>query len=178
MSILLRILGIEDAKEEESAESEALEAIAEALESLPPERARFYAAFAYLLARVAGADLKVEDGEVEEMQRILIEGAGIPAEEAQIVIQIAGSQVDDLGATHNYLVTRHFRQIGSEADKLRLLDCLFAVAAADDVITGQESNEIISIAQELGLGRAHALEARARFRDKLAEFRRLPTEDS
>jgi uncharacterized tellurite resistance protein B-like protein len=144
---------------------------------LEPDQAQFYAAFAYLLARVAGADLRIDDGERAEMERVLVQVAGIAAGEAELVIRIAGTQMDELGATHNYLVTRRFGQIGSEADKIRLLECLCAVAAADDTITGEESAEIISIAQELGLGRAQALAVRSQWKDKLAEFKRLPGED-
>ena len=176
MPSLLKILGLSQGDDDSPPESEAIGAIAEALGTLAPERARFFAVFAYQLARVAGADLRIGDEERQEMERILVQVADISADDASLVIRIAGTQMTELGATQNYLVTRRFGQIGSEADKIRLLECLCAVAAADDTITGDESAEIISIAQELGLSRAQALGVRSGWKEKLAEFKRLPGE--
>jgi uncharacterized tellurite resistance protein B-like protein len=176
MASLRKLLGLVHDDDDTSGEGEATRAIAEALSTLPAEQSRFYAAFAFLLARVAGADLRIADEERREMEKILVQVAGISADEARLVIRIADTKNDELGATHNYLVTRHFGQIGSEADKIRLLECLCAVAAADDTISGSESAEIISIAQELGLGRAQALAVRSGWKEKLAEFKRLPGE--
>ena len=51
------------------------------------------------------------------------------------------------------------------------------MAAADGVITGDETNEVASIAEEIGLSRADATALRSRFRDKLAEFQKLKGED-
>jgi len=158
MSLLLRFLGIEE------------------LDSLPPERASFFAAFAYVLARVAGADLRMEDAERAEIKKQLVRVAGISETEAELVAAIAEAHVDELGGTENYVVTREFRRISSREERLRLLDCLYSVAAADDLITGDESNEVMNIALELGLERDEALAARSKFRDKLAALRKLPGE--
>ena len=103
----------------------------------------------------------------------LSELTGIADSEARLVVQIASSRMEDLEATHNYLVTREFGQLSDTAEKIQLLECLYTVAAADGVITGDESNEVASIAEEIGLSRGDALALRSRFRDKLAEFRKL-----
>jgi len=176
MASLLRFLGLDLDDHDTSPKNEAISAIADALGSLEPEQAQFYATFAYLLARVAGADLRIDDGEKREMERILVQVADVTLAEAELVTRIAGTQMSELGATHNYLVTRRFGEIGNTADKIRLLECLCAVAAADDCITGEESTEIISIALELGLDRTQALAVRSQWKDKLAEFKRLPGE--
>ena len=73
-------------------------------------------------------------------------------------------------------MTQEFGQSSSTAEKLQLIECLYAVAAADDSVTGAENNDILSIAAELGLPRQDALAIRARFRDKIAELRPLPGE--
>ncbi len=44
------------------------------------------------------------------------------------------------------------------------------MAAADGSITGDESNEILQIADELGFTRPEAIALRSQFRDKLSEF--------
>jgi uncharacterized tellurite resistance protein B-like protein len=98
---------------------------------------------------------------------------GIAEPEARLAIEIARARMEDLEASHNYLITREFGKLSETAEKIQLLECLYAVAAADGVITGDESNEVASIAEEIGLSRADAIALRSRFRDKLAEFRQL-----
>ncbi len=174
MSLLLRFLGLEKKdRNAAAAGGEATQHIAEQLAGLEPERARFFAAFAYVLTRVAGADLRVEECELAEMRRTLVRVAGIDEPEAELVVEMASTQADRLGATDDYLVTRDFRRIASREERVQLLECLFSVAAADETITGDESAAIMNVAQELGLGRDEVIAIRARYRDKLAEFRRL-----
>jgi uncharacterized tellurite resistance protein B-like protein len=175
MPNLLRFLGISraDAPNRSQQADEALDPIVEALEGLEPGRARFFAAFAYVLARVAGADLVIEPSETESMVETLSELTGIAEPEARLAIEIARARMEDLEASHNYLITREFGKLSETAEKIQLLECLYAVAAADGVITGDESNEVASIAEEIGLSRADAIALRSRFRDKLAEFRQL-----
>jgi uncharacterized tellurite resistance protein B-like protein len=175
MSVLLRFLGLDAARRADEGEA-GLDAIAAELDALDPERARFFAAFACVLARVAGADLRIEPAEVEAMEQTMIEIAGITPAEAGLAIRIANTHMERLGGSENFLVTREFRSLSSKQERTGLLHCLFAVAAADDLITGDESNEIMNIAKELGLTHEEALGVRTRFKDKLAEFRRLSGE--
>ncbi|HYK89674.1 MAG TPA: hypothetical protein VE398_12935, partial [Acidobacteriota bacterium] len=78
-----------------SGETETVRKITEALDRLDPQRARFIAAFAYLLSRVARADLDISPEEMRMMERIVAERGGLPEEQAVIVVQIA--------KTHNIL---------------------------------------------------------------------------
>ena len=88
------------------------------------------------------------------------------------MVQIALSQARHLGGTQDYLVTRQFKQITSREQRADLLACLYAVAAADGTIRGEESAEIVKIGEELGFTRAEANSLRGQYRDKLAEFQR------
>ena len=176
MSLLLRFLGVTIETPAQHAGRESLDRIASALDRLPAERARLYACFAYVLARVAGADLRTAPGELASIEETLVRCAGIPENEARVVTEIAHGEVDQLGATNNYIVTREFGRLSTADEKLQLLECLFSVAAADDLITGDESTEIMLIAKEIGLAHAEVLAARSRFRDKLAELRPLAGE--
>lgn len=173
MSLLLRFLGVSSETPAEHLGHESVGRIAAALDGLPPDRARLYACFAYVLARVAGADLRVRADERAAMEETLVRCAGIPAAEARVVVDIAQGEVDRLGATNNYIVTREFGRLGTAEEKRQLIECLFAVAAADDVITGDESSEITLIAKEIGLAHAEVLAVRSHFREKLAELRPL-----
>ncbi len=145
--------------------------IASRLEALPPEQARYLAAFAYVLARVAMADLEVPESETAEMERIVAELGHLPPAEAALAVEIAKSQARLLGGTENYVVTREFHRISTREQRLRLLRCLFAVAAADGTISSAESAEIIAIGEELGFAREEVIAERGAFRDKLSELR-------
>jgi uncharacterized tellurite resistance protein B-like protein len=145
--------------------------IAARLEKLPAEEARFLAAFAYVLARLANADLRIGEEESREMERLVGETAGLGPEEAALVVEIAKSQTRLLGGTENYVVTREFRRLSTPAQRLRLVECLYAVAAADRWITNVETTEIAAIADELGLGRDELAAVRSRYRDQIAALR-------
>ena len=174
LSVLLRFLGL--GGDDAAATAGPLADIERELSGLPPERARFFAAFAYVLARVADADLEIEDAELAEIERILVRVAGVDTSEATLIGRIASAHVEDVGATQNYIVTREFRDLSSRAERIQLIECLFGVAAADETITGDETTEVLAIAQEIGLTRQEGLAIRSRFRDQLAELRRLPGE--
>ena len=104
------------------------------------------------------------------MERIVSQLAELAPEEASLVVEIAKSQARLLGGTENYVVTRQFRQISTRQQRGKLLECLFAVAAADGSITGPESGEIVAIAEELGFTREEANALRSVYREKLSEF--------
>ena len=172
MSILeflgLRASSGEQASTGSSAETETVRKIIEKLDRLEPERARYVAAFAYVLSRVAHADLDISQQETRAMERIVMDFGKLPEDQALIVVQMAKTQNLLFGSTENFLVTREFNQIASREDKLRLLECLFAVSAADESVSSVEENEIRRIATELRLGHQDYIQARLAYREHLA----------
>lgn len=171
---LFRFLGI--ARDRQPEEPETLRRILVELEALHPDRARFLAAFAYILARVAHADLKIDPCEVAEMERILQDLEDLQEGERRLVVQIAVHQAVDVGGTDDYLVTREFRRVSEKPERVRLMRCLLEVAAADDSISSLESREIVEIGEELGLSRPEVSALRYEYRDKLAELRKTESE--
>jgi len=169
---LLRFLGMGDstAQSDDASDSATVRRIAAQLDELPAETARFLAAFAYVLARVANADLKIDDAETAEMERSIGALASLSEGEIALVVQIAKSQTRLLGGTENYVVTREFRNTSTREQRGELLQCLFAVAAADGTISSVESAELVAIGEELGFTRAEANALRSQYRDKLSEF--------
>jgi len=151
-----------------SAETETVRKITEALDRMEPERARYIAAFAYLLGRVARADLNISGEETRVMERIVSEKGRIPEEQAIIVVQIAKSQNILFGATENYLVSREFNGMATQEQKMALIDCLFAVGAADQSISTVEDNEISQIADELRIEHKDFIAIRSTYRNYLA----------
>ena len=146
--------------------------IVEALERMEPEAARRLARFAFVLGRVARADLTVSGEETRAMERLVMQRGGLTEAQAVIAVQIAKSQNALFGGTDDYLVTRELAASTTRDEKLALLDCCFAVSAADDDITGEEEAELRKIATELGLANADLLAARASYRDSLAVLKR------
>jgi len=167
---LLRFLGLGTDRASDARDTDTVRRIARQLETIEPEQARYLAAFAYVLARLAHADLHIDPAETSEMERTVKELAHLSAAEAALVVQIAQSQARLLGGTENYIVTRQFRSVSTREQRGELLQCLYAVAAADGTISTQESAEIVAIAEELGFTRAEANALRGAYRDKLAEF--------
>ena len=170
---ILKFLGINPDKpgHATSAQTETVRKIVQKLDQLPEEQARYVAAFAFLLSRAARADLNISDQETAVMERIIMQQSGLPEELALVVVQMAKTQNQLFGSTEDYLVTREFERMASREQKLALLDCLFAVAAADDTITSEEDNVVKQIASELKLSHDDYIAARVRYKQFLAVFK-------
>lgn len=153
------------------AETETVREIAEALDRLDPERARFLAAFAYLLGRVAHADLEISPAESRSMVEIVRDEGGLDEEHAALVVEIAKSRNVLFGATENFLVSREFERMADRGQKMSLLRCLFAVSAADESISVAEDNEIRRVVNELRLEHRDFIAARTAWRQHLAVLR-------
>ncbi|NLV31632.1 MAG: TerB family tellurite resistance protein [Acidobacteria bacterium] len=151
-----------------SPETATVRKIIQALDQLEPARAKFLAAFAYLLSRAARADLEISPEETGVMERIVSRQGGLPDEQAAFVIQLAKTQNILFGATENYLVTREFNAIATHEEKMHLLDCIYAVAAADGSVSTVEDNEISQIADELRIEHPDFISVRTRYRGQLA----------
>lgn len=173
MSILKRLLGNADQVTPES-EVEAVRRIARELEAMEPGRARYVAAFAYLLSRVANADLSVSEEETLKMERIVQALGHMPPDQAALVVEIAKAQNRLFGGTENFLVTRELRDLATREQCMELLDCLFAVSAADESISGAEETQIRQIASELGFTHAELVQARSAYNDKREILKGLP----
>lgn len=169
-----KFLGFDRRNAAASAETETVRKIAAELDRLEPERARFVAAFGYLLSRVARADMVITPDETSAMERIIMEHGGLPEEQAILIVQMSKTQSTLFGGTENYLVTREFNRIATHEQKLALLDCLFAVCSADRHITTVEDNEIAQIADEMRIEHRDFIAARARYRDHLAVLKNPP----
>ncbi|HEY1303240.1 MAG TPA: TerB family tellurite resistance protein [Vicinamibacterales bacterium] len=139
-------LGLETPNEPEFA---PLRATLEALDHLEPDRARFLAAFAYLLGRVANADLNVSPDETRAMEGLVRDQGQLSQEQAMVVVQLAKTSNLLFGGSANYLVARQFSALATYEQKLALMRCLFTVSATDDAISMAEEGEIHRIATEL-----------------------------
>jgi uncharacterized tellurite resistance protein B-like protein len=156
-----------------SADSETLRKITRALDAMEPEKARYLACFAFILSRVANADLEISEKETEAMERLVSEWGRLSESEAIVVVQIAKSQNRLFGGTENFSVTKLFKELAAPEQRTELLHCLFAVSSADDSVSVVEENEIWKIAAELGITHSEYVSIRAAYRDKREVLRNL-----
>jgi uncharacterized tellurite resistance protein B-like protein len=173
---ILDLFGLGDKAEAESEQvTETVRKIVAELEALEPEKARYIAAFAYIMGRVAHADRRISTEETQAMEEIVRKLAHLPEAQAVLVVEIAKSQNRLFGGTENFLVTREFAEISTPDQRQELLDCLFAVSAADESISSVEESQIRQIASELGFSHREYVEARSvysRHREVLKPLRR------
>ena len=167
-SDVLRWLGIEQAP----ATPDVVDRIARVLERMDQRRARYLAAFAYLLGRVADADDGTSDEERSLMLRFVATEGSLGPEETATVVTLALDEFRRVGGTHNLIVAREFASMATFEERLGLLRCLFAVSAADDSVTVSEDNEIRRISLELKIEHADFIHARTEVREHLAVLRR------
>jgi uncharacterized tellurite resistance protein B-like protein len=166
---ILKWLGLDSAPD--PATENRLHDIEQALAAHGPERARYLACFAYILTRAAKADHHVSDAEAKLMEDIVAERAGVDGEQAALIVRIAREAGHSRG-TDDYLIAREFERTASREEKLKLLDCLFAIAAADASIKTVEDNEVRRVASELKLEHADYIEVRRRHLGSLNVLRR------
>lgn len=144
---------------------DAVRALVDQLDHLEPRRARFVAAFAGVLARVAHADLAVTEAETRRSQELLVERGHLSPEEAAVAVGLARRRSELYGGTEDFLVTRELASLASDAEKRDLLECCFAVAAADGGISSAEEVRLKQIASELGLAASDLAVVRSRWNE-------------
>jgi uncharacterized tellurite resistance protein B-like protein len=140
----------------------------DALDTLEPARARYLAAFAYLLGRIAHADNTVSAEETRTMEALVQEQGQLTADQAMVVVQLAKTSNRLFGGTANFLIAREFSELATYEQKLALMRCLFAVSSADEGISTTEEGELHRIAKELRIDHPDLLALR------IAHQRQLP----
>lgn len=126
------------------------------LHAIDADTAEYLNALAFVLMRVAEADLRVCDDETRCMEEILVEHAGISPDQAILVVEIARHRcrIADCGVT--YGISRELRDSIGPERKHRMLTFLDAVADADGKLLPEEKSAIGQISAELGLASREA----------------------
>lgn len=168
MRSIQRLLGLREQREQ--SDTKTVLRIAGELDRLPRDEARYLAAFAYVLARVAHADLEISPSEVQRIEALIAAEGGLGPAQATLVAVLAHQHAVHFGGTEDYLVTRQFRELAEHEQCLGLVRCLYHVAAAQDSISAQEDTAIRQIASELRLTHAEVAAIRWQFRAQLAEL--------
>ena len=185
MSLFRRVLGIDNPASADlpvhpdapiptatPGETQSVRVLSARLDALPPARARYLAAFAYLLGRAAQASDGMSDVERDEMRQ-LAGAAGLDAETGDLIVDMAGTLAGEFGATEDFLVTREFKAISTLEEREQLLRCCFLVMAADDEIDATESWLANRLAEELDVPRPDLNAIRDEFHEQLSGVKAL-----
>jgi uncharacterized tellurite resistance protein B-like protein len=120
---------------------------------LPAGDLRRLSLAAGLMARVAHVDENVSKSEQEKISQALISGWDVDPQAAEFVAEVAIAEISP--EMDYYRLTRSFFEQTSEQERIRFLDVLFAVAAADGFVTNPEIEEIRALS--LGFKLPHKL---------------------
>ena len=174
---ILKLFGLSgdtaSTNEQSGSDGESIRRIAKELDALPDDQALHLATFAYVLGRVAHADSHFSEAETEKMQDIVQVLGHIPESQAVLLVEIAKHQVRLFGGTDNVAVSQRFRQLSTSEQRIELLECVFAVSAADDSITVVEEGQARQISTELGLTHKEFVQARSAYVNHLEALKSL-----
>jgi uncharacterized tellurite resistance protein B-like protein len=143
------------------------------LEAMPPEKARFLAAAAYTLARAANADLDISDEETAAIEHELQGHESIDEATAVLVTEMAKLQAKTVGGTEDFVVTREFKALADEAQRIVVLRACFAVMAANGSISAEETATVNEIAAELDIDQATLNAVRADYHEQLSSVQQI-----
>lgn len=173
---LLEFLGLSRAAAGQPAATPLGAAIQRELKNVAPERLERIAAYAGLLVRVAHADVDVSDTERDKLVEIIAEHAGLTPQEAAAVGTLVIRQATELEGIEYALLTRAVNEFADVAEKQRLIDCLYAVATADEEVSVAEDDVIRAVARALMLSHGQLIAIRQRYREKLEVLRSFRTD--
>ena len=153
-------------------------ALEEMLAGKSVDEIKLVAGWAGLLGRVANADMELSGEEIARIREIMgkIHGLGGTSSGA-IADLLAGNRVELL-SVEDHFYTRMINDVADREKKLALLESLFHVAAADDIVRQNEDATIRMISRSLFLSHDEFIEVRSKFRDKLAVLKNSKSRNS
>jgi len=143
------------------------------LARLGADRLEYLAGFAGQLARVAHADAGISAAEGQAIAAQLRDHALLSADQARVVVDILRHEFGVLRAVQPYILNRAINAHAEQREKETLVDCLYAVAAADHLVSDVEEQEIRRIADALLISHRKLMEIRGRYRDRIEVLQRL-----
>jgi uncharacterized tellurite resistance protein B-like protein len=133
---------------------------------LGPERMEYLAGFAGELARVADVDDGMSAAEAALIKTQLTEH-GLTDVEAAVVLDLLRHEIEVLHSLPHHVLNRAVNKHASAAEKEALVDCLYAVAAADHSVSDLEEREIRRVADALLIPHSVLMRIRGRYRDRI-----------
>lgn len=125
-----------------------------------------------LLARVAFADMNIEDSEKAIIIEALEQGMALNTTEATDLTELCLEEVKDLAGVENHLYCLPLRESLPEGERYQILVTLFKVAAADGNVENLEGEEIRNISKGLLLEHKHFISARSTVLEHLGSLKK------
>lgn len=138
----------------------------------PAEEIILATCVAGLMARVAYADLVINDNEKDSMKKALTHLSTLTSEEVDAITTLAIDEIKDLAGLENHLYCRPISENLSEMERFNILKALFQLAASDGGASHQEGEEIRQVCTGLLLEHKHFIAARAGVLDKLDSLKK------
>jgi len=154
-------------------DTETVRRIVAKLEAMPPEHARLVASAAYTLARAANADLDISDEETAAIERELQANEALDEATAVLVTEMAKLQAKTVGGTEDYVVTREFKKLADDAQRIAIVRACYAVMAANGTISAEETGTINEIADELDIDEAVLRSIRAEYHEQFSSVQQI-----
>jgi len=142
-------------------------------EVMSSDQARFLAAAAYILARAANADMNISDEETAAIESELQGHESIDEATAVLVTEMAKLQAKTVGATEDYVVTREFKALSDNDQRIVVLRASFAVVAANGTISAEETAVLNGIAEELDIDDASLNAIRADYHEQFSSVQQV-----
>ncbi len=161
---LMSIFGMES---ESTTDNPFAAALGAHLKNLPSERLEYLAGFAGQLTRVAYADDEISEVESQTISALLVEHAGLQEAESKVVIELLKSKLQELRGCEAYRLNRAVNDNSNAEEKDKLITFLFAVAAADGIVSNIEDQEIRLVGNALNIPPERFMNIRTRYREKL-----------
>jgi uncharacterized tellurite resistance protein B-like protein len=162
------------ADERPQATEELKALVAQVMPEATPESAAIVAAVAGLLAFVAHADRAYEMGERAAVEQAIARIEGLSAAAAQAISGLLAARIADLATEPLQTYTRVLGDLTTRTARIELLDVLMDVAAADDILSMDETHGLRRVAKLLGLSEADYMAAQAGHRERLSVLRKDP----
>ena len=142
-------------------------AVQRRLPQLAAEEVKKITGFAGLLGKVAYADMDISLEEAEKIRRTLVDILKLEGALAESLIEVMTVHRVQLFSVEDHLYARLVNEVCSKHQKQLLLETLFALAAADDVISSPEDAAVWTAARSLGFSHAEFIAVRKQFQEQL-----------
>lgn len=144
-----------------SFESRLHQKITSQLPNAPEQEILLVACLSGLLARVAYCDFKLHENETEIIKSALSKWSDLEEQDINAITQISIEEVQDLSGLENHKYCHPLIDILTIEQRYKILESLFAVAAADGEVEHNETEEIRQVANSLRLEHHYFISAKA-----------------
>lgn len=166
--MLFRLLFGEKTASTPTATDELRRLVEAAMPGADAQSAGIVGAVAGLCAIVAFADREYSPSERSAVRELLGKVHGLPSHAVEGVCALLDARIAELAHESIQTCTRVLYEQTERQARLEVLDMLMDLAAADEVVSTDETNMLRRIANGLGLSENEYLSSQARYRERLS----------